>query len=154
MNTDMHARRTKSRWNAFVILAIAVLVLFFGSYFLLRPVVSNNKNTPVNTVQRFIGFIELKQFDQAHMLMTPAFQNVPGWHGILYQLYISIDPAEASYNTMGQQGNLAQVQFSNENGGALYVKKVNGKWLIASPNEVPGAGQPSPSTTQPPSSGQ
>lgn len=150
MNTDMQARRAKSRLNAFVGLAISVLILFFGSYFLLRPVVSNNNNTPVATAQRFIGFIELKQFDQAHMLMTPAFQNAPGWHGILYQLYTTMDPVEASYGTMGQRGDIAQVQFSNESGGYLYVKKVNGQWLVASPNEVPGATQSSGSAASTP----
>lgn len=101
----------------------------------------------MNTVERFIGFVELREFNQARQLMTPTFQNTPGWHASLYNLYLSMDPAESSYQLTGQQGDMAQVQFSSEQGGVLYVKQIHGKWLIASPDEVSQAGATSNSTT-------
>ncbi|WAH38927.1 hypothetical protein [Alicyclobacillus dauci] len=149
MNSEtMQLRRRRKRTNHFIVLVVAFLVLFFGSWLLLRPVMTDN-NSPQATTRRFIGFIELKEFDQAHSLMTPAFQNVPGWHGMLYSLYTSIDPAEAGYHVVSVKDGIAQVQFSNESGGYLYLKQVNGKWLVASPNELPGAG-PAPQGTVPP----
>lgn len=146
MHTEvMQQRRRQKRTSAFITLTLAVLILFFGSFFLLRPVMKTN-NTPLATTQRFIGFIELKEFDAAHQLMTPTFQSVSGWHGMLYSLYTSIDPSEAGYRVLSNKNGIAQVQFSNESGGYLYLKDVNGQWKVASPSEVPGAGQ-STSTT-------
>ncbi|WP_067617826.1 hypothetical protein [Alicyclobacillus acidiphilus] len=137
MNTQTQQRRSRARTNSFIILVVSVLILGFGSFFLLRSILNDQRsNTPLNTVERFIGFVELQEFDQAKKLMTPTFQNTPGWHASLYNLYLSMDPAESSFALTGEQGDLAQVQFSSEQGGVLYVKKVDGKWLIASPNEV------------------
>ncbi|GMA55946.1 hypothetical protein C7445_10533 [Alicyclobacillus sacchari] len=137
MNTQAQRRRQQAKTRGFITLVVALLILGFGSYFLLRPTIDNQtSNTPVNTVRRFIGFVELKEFTQARNLMTPTFQNTPGWHASLYNLYVSLDPAETSYALTGQQGDIAQVQFSSEQGGVLYLKKINGRWLIMSPNEV------------------
>lgn len=139
MNADtIAARRRRIKTNHFIVLVIVLLVLLFGSFFLLRPVIKQT-NTPVNTVQRFVGFVELNQYDSAYKLLTPTFQNQAGWHGTLFSFKGSIDPAEASYHLLNQKGDLAEVQFSAESGGALYVKKVDGKWLIASPSEVPSS---------------
>ncbi|GMA60538.1 hypothetical protein GCM10025859_09780 [Alicyclobacillus fastidiosus] len=139
MNTEtMLVRRRKRQTSSFITLVVALLILIVGSFFLLRPVMKN-QNTPVAVTQRFIGFVELKQFDDARNLMTPAFQNTAGWHGMLYSLYGSIDPAEAGYQLVAEKDGIAQVQFSNESGGYLYLKQVNGQWRVASPNELPAS---------------
>ncbi|MBF8378784.1 hypothetical protein IW967_13065 [Alicyclobacillus mali] len=130
-------RRQRAQTRSFIWLIVALLVLGFGSYFLLRPVIQEEtSNTPVNTVRRFIGFVELREFNEAYNLLTPTFQQTPGWHASLYNLYLSLDPSEVNYALLGQRGDVAEVEFSNEQGGVLYVKRVNGKWLIMSPNEV------------------
>lgn len=138
MNAEMIGRRRRKQTNHFIVLIVALLVLFFGSFFLLRPELSYDRS-PVATTQRFVGFIELKEFNAAHKLMTPTFQSTPGWHGALYALYNSIDPSEAGYHLLSNKNGLAQVQFSNESGGYLYLKQVNGQWLIASPSEISGS---------------
>lgn len=135
MNVDTLGRRRRTQVSHFIALVLILLVLLFGSFFLLRPVVRYD-TSPVATTQRFVGFIELKQFSAARKLMTPDFQSTPGWHGILYSLATSIDPSEAGYHLLSEKSGLAQVQFSNEQGGYLYLKQVNGQWLIASPKEI------------------
>ncbi|MFB5191069.1 hypothetical protein [Alicyclobacillus fastidiosus] len=147
MNTEtMQVRRRKRQTSSFITLIVALLILIVGSYFLLRPVMKN-QDTPVAVTQRFVGYVELKQFDEAHNLMTPTFQNTAGWHGMLYSLYGSIDPAEAGYKLVAEKDGIAQVQFSNESGGYLYLKQVNGQWRVASPNELPASVTGSTGTT-------
>lgn len=130
-------RRQRAQTRSFITLIVSLLVLGFGCYFLLRPVIQEEtSNTPVNTVRRFIDFVELREFNAAYNLLTPTFQQTPGWHASLYNLYLSLDPSEINYALLGQRGDIAEVEFSNEQGGVLYVKRVNGRWLIMSPNEV------------------
>lgn len=153
MNVDTLGRRRRTKVNHLTTLLVAVLVLFFGTFFLLRPVLRYD-TSPVATTQRFVGYIELKEFNAAQKLMTPTFQSTPGWHGMLYSLATSIDPSDATYHLLSQKNGIAQVQFLNQQGGYLYLKQVNGKWLIASPNEISagqsgGAGGAAPGTPVP-----
>ncbi|GEO25863.1 hypothetical protein AAC03nite_16480 [Alicyclobacillus acidoterrestris] len=156
MNTEtMQIRRRKRQTSSFITLVVVLIVLIVGSFFLLRPVMKN-QNSPIAVTQRFIGYVELKQFDDARELMTPSFQDVNGWHGILFSLYSSLDPAEAGYQVIKEQNGIAQVQFSNESGGYLFLKQVNGQWRVASPSEVPASmsGQTTTSTDSTTANGQ